>query len=194
MILPGVTEGLRYSVAITFVALGVFGYVKSRFVGISPWRGALADLSDRRDRRDRGVHLGSLNRIASIDAGSAGWRHGRASAHAKPQHFPLVGSTISNRDPRNPSVRPSRHVARNAIEQRHRRRRVSLLPNPLPAIPAALRHAAAKNQAAIALAHDIGGHAEPPSCASPTISSTKSSIVTTPATSPCSSTTTMAMP
>jgi len=36
-----VTTGLRYSVVITLCALAVFGYVKSRFVGISPLKGAL---------------------------------------------------------------------------------------------------------------------------------------------------------
>lgn len=41
MILSNITDGLRYSVAITFVALAVFGYVKSRFTGISPWKGSL---------------------------------------------------------------------------------------------------------------------------------------------------------
>jgi VIT1/CCC1 family predicted Fe2+/Mn2+ transporter len=41
MMLPDVTEGLRYSAAITFLALAAFGYAKSRFVGISPWKGAL---------------------------------------------------------------------------------------------------------------------------------------------------------
>jgi vacuolar iron transporter family protein len=41
MILPDITDGLRYSVVITFIALAAFGYVKSRFIGISPWKGAL---------------------------------------------------------------------------------------------------------------------------------------------------------
>jgi len=41
MILPSVSTALRYSAAITFLALAVFGYVKSRFTGISPWKGAL---------------------------------------------------------------------------------------------------------------------------------------------------------
>jgi VIT1/CCC1 family predicted Fe2+/Mn2+ transporter len=41
MTFSSVTDGLQYSVAITFVALAAFGFVKSRFVGISPWKGAL---------------------------------------------------------------------------------------------------------------------------------------------------------
>jgi vacuolar iron transporter family protein len=41
MMQSSVITGLRYSVAITLVALAVFGYVKGRFTGISPWRGAL---------------------------------------------------------------------------------------------------------------------------------------------------------
>jgi VIT1/CCC1 family predicted Fe2+/Mn2+ transporter len=41
MILPSVSAALRYSAAITFLALAVFGYVKSRFTGISPWKGSL---------------------------------------------------------------------------------------------------------------------------------------------------------
>ncbi len=41
MILPTLAAGLRYSVLITLVALALFGYVKSRFVGIAPWKGAL---------------------------------------------------------------------------------------------------------------------------------------------------------
>jgi VIT1/CCC1 family predicted Fe2+/Mn2+ transporter len=41
MTMSSVTGGLRYSAAITFVALAAFGFVKSRFVGISPWKGAL---------------------------------------------------------------------------------------------------------------------------------------------------------
>lgn len=41
MMQSSVIAGLRYSVAITLVALAVFGYVKGRFTGISPWRGAL---------------------------------------------------------------------------------------------------------------------------------------------------------
>jgi VIT1/CCC1 family predicted Fe2+/Mn2+ transporter len=41
MLLPNVTEGLRYSVVITFIALATFGFVKSRFIGISAWKGAL---------------------------------------------------------------------------------------------------------------------------------------------------------
>jgi VIT1/CCC1 family predicted Fe2+/Mn2+ transporter len=41
MLLPNLGAGLRYSVIITLFALAAFGYVKSRFVGISPWKGAL---------------------------------------------------------------------------------------------------------------------------------------------------------
>ena len=41
MLLSNVTEGLRYSIMITFVALAGFGYIKSRFIGISAWKGAL---------------------------------------------------------------------------------------------------------------------------------------------------------
>jgi VIT1/CCC1 family predicted Fe2+/Mn2+ transporter len=41
MILPSVTVALAYSAAITAVALATFGYVKGRFTGISPWKGAL---------------------------------------------------------------------------------------------------------------------------------------------------------
>jgi VIT1/CCC1 family predicted Fe2+/Mn2+ transporter len=41
MILPSVTVALTYSAAITAVALATFGYVKGRFTGISPWKGAL---------------------------------------------------------------------------------------------------------------------------------------------------------
>jgi vacuolar iron transporter family protein len=40
MILPTVTAGLRYSVIITLVALAAFGYGKSHFTGLSPWKGA----------------------------------------------------------------------------------------------------------------------------------------------------------
>jgi VIT1/CCC1 family predicted Fe2+/Mn2+ transporter len=38
--LADVLSALRFSVAITILALAVFGFVKSRFTGISPWRGA----------------------------------------------------------------------------------------------------------------------------------------------------------
>lgn len=40
MVLPDVISALRSSVVITIIALGVFGFVKSRFTGISPWKGA----------------------------------------------------------------------------------------------------------------------------------------------------------
>jgi VIT1/CCC1 family predicted Fe2+/Mn2+ transporter len=41
MVLSSVTEGLRYSIVITLAALATFGFVKSRFIGISAWKGAL---------------------------------------------------------------------------------------------------------------------------------------------------------
>jgi VIT1/CCC1 family predicted Fe2+/Mn2+ transporter len=40
MSLDNVISALRFSVAITILALAVFGFVKSRFIGISPWKGA----------------------------------------------------------------------------------------------------------------------------------------------------------
>jgi VIT1/CCC1 family predicted Fe2+/Mn2+ transporter len=40
MTLSNVIVALRFSVLITILALAVFGYVKSRFTGISPWKGA----------------------------------------------------------------------------------------------------------------------------------------------------------
>lgn len=40
MALTDVISALRFSVVITILALGVFGFVKSRFTGISPWKGA----------------------------------------------------------------------------------------------------------------------------------------------------------
>lgn len=40
MSLLNVLTALRLSVLITILALAVFGYVKSRFTGISPWKGA----------------------------------------------------------------------------------------------------------------------------------------------------------
>jgi vacuolar iron transporter family protein len=40
MLLPSVSDGLRYSAVITFIALAIFGFVKSRFIGISAWKGA----------------------------------------------------------------------------------------------------------------------------------------------------------
>jgi vacuolar iron transporter family protein len=36
-----VTKGLQYSVVITLIALAAFGWIKSRFVGISAVKGAL---------------------------------------------------------------------------------------------------------------------------------------------------------
>ena len=41
MLLSSVTEGLRYSIVITLIALAAFGFIKSRFTGISAWKGAL---------------------------------------------------------------------------------------------------------------------------------------------------------
>ena len=40
MILGNVIIALWYSIAITVVALAVFGFGKARFTGISPWKGA----------------------------------------------------------------------------------------------------------------------------------------------------------
>ena len=41
IIIPSVITALWYSVGITLLALAIFGFVKGRFTGISPWRGAL---------------------------------------------------------------------------------------------------------------------------------------------------------
>jgi VIT1/CCC1 family predicted Fe2+/Mn2+ transporter len=41
MLFSNVLTGLWYSVWITLLALGIFGFVKSRLTGISPWKGAL---------------------------------------------------------------------------------------------------------------------------------------------------------
>ena len=41
MILASLDRALEVSVAVTLVALFIFGYVKGRFTGISPWRGGL---------------------------------------------------------------------------------------------------------------------------------------------------------
>jgi VIT1/CCC1 family predicted Fe2+/Mn2+ transporter len=41
MLLSDIASGLRYSILITLAALGVFGFVKSRFIGIPAWKGAL---------------------------------------------------------------------------------------------------------------------------------------------------------
>jgi VIT1/CCC1 family predicted Fe2+/Mn2+ transporter len=41
MSLGNVISALRFSVVITILALAVFGFVKSRFTGISPWKGAV---------------------------------------------------------------------------------------------------------------------------------------------------------
>jgi VIT1/CCC1 family predicted Fe2+/Mn2+ transporter len=40
MLLPNITIALYYSVGITLTALALFGFVKSHFTGISPWKGA----------------------------------------------------------------------------------------------------------------------------------------------------------
>jgi VIT1/CCC1 family predicted Fe2+/Mn2+ transporter len=39
--MANVISALRFSISITILALGVFGFVKSSFTGISPWKGAL---------------------------------------------------------------------------------------------------------------------------------------------------------
>jgi VIT1/CCC1 family predicted Fe2+/Mn2+ transporter len=41
MLMNSVTDGLRYSIVITLIALATFGLVKSRFIGISAWKGAV---------------------------------------------------------------------------------------------------------------------------------------------------------
>jgi VIT1/CCC1 family predicted Fe2+/Mn2+ transporter len=40
LIIPQAPVALRYSVVATVVALAVFGYVKGRFTGVSPWKSA----------------------------------------------------------------------------------------------------------------------------------------------------------
>jgi vacuolar iron transporter family protein len=40
MLIPSVATALWYSVGITLAALAIFGFAKSHFTGISPWRGA----------------------------------------------------------------------------------------------------------------------------------------------------------
>ena len=40
MSLASVISALWFSVGITILALAAFGFVKSRFTGISPWKGA----------------------------------------------------------------------------------------------------------------------------------------------------------
>ena len=40
MLLPEVSVALKYSVAITLLALAAFGYGKSHFTGLEPWKGA----------------------------------------------------------------------------------------------------------------------------------------------------------
>ena len=40
LITPRALVALRYSVVATIVALGVFGFVKGRFTGVSPWKSA----------------------------------------------------------------------------------------------------------------------------------------------------------
>jgi VIT1/CCC1 family predicted Fe2+/Mn2+ transporter len=44
MILDRASAGLVYSVAVTTVALAIFGFVKGRFTGSNPWRSALQTL------------------------------------------------------------------------------------------------------------------------------------------------------
>jgi VIT1/CCC1 family predicted Fe2+/Mn2+ transporter len=41
MSMSNVLIALRYSVVITLLALALFGFAKSHFTGISPWRGAI---------------------------------------------------------------------------------------------------------------------------------------------------------
>jgi vacuolar iron transporter family protein len=41
MMMTDITEALRYSVVITGIALAAFGFIKSRFIGISAWKGAM---------------------------------------------------------------------------------------------------------------------------------------------------------
>jgi VIT1/CCC1 family predicted Fe2+/Mn2+ transporter len=41
MLLSSITLGLRYSIVITLIALAAFGFIKSRFIGISAWKGAM---------------------------------------------------------------------------------------------------------------------------------------------------------
>ena len=41
MLIPHTAEALPYSVAVTLLALGMFGYIKGRFTGTRPFRSAL---------------------------------------------------------------------------------------------------------------------------------------------------------
>jgi VIT1/CCC1 family predicted Fe2+/Mn2+ transporter len=41
MLIPDLSSALRLSVAVTLVALFIFGFVKGKLTGISPWRGGL---------------------------------------------------------------------------------------------------------------------------------------------------------
>ncbi len=41
ILLPDVQTGLKYSVGLTLLALAVFGWVKARFIGISPLKGGM---------------------------------------------------------------------------------------------------------------------------------------------------------
>jgi len=41
ILMSDVLKALWYSVGITLLALAIFGFVKGRFTGISPWRGAV---------------------------------------------------------------------------------------------------------------------------------------------------------
>ncbi len=40
IVLSSATRGLAFSAAVTLAALGIFGYMKGRFTGAGPWRGA----------------------------------------------------------------------------------------------------------------------------------------------------------
>jgi VIT1/CCC1 family predicted Fe2+/Mn2+ transporter len=41
MLIPELNSALRVSVVVTLIALFIFGYVKGKLTGISPWRGGL---------------------------------------------------------------------------------------------------------------------------------------------------------
>jgi VIT1/CCC1 family predicted Fe2+/Mn2+ transporter len=41
MLIPELNTALRISVIVTLIALFIFGYVKGKLTGISPWRGGL---------------------------------------------------------------------------------------------------------------------------------------------------------
>jgi VIT1/CCC1 family predicted Fe2+/Mn2+ transporter len=41
ILLTDVQTGLKYSVGLTLLALAIFGWVKARFIGISPFKGGM---------------------------------------------------------------------------------------------------------------------------------------------------------